>query len=90
MTRLPAVNPDTATGETKALLNTVRKKLGLAPNVIRTLANSPAALKAYLGIGDARATGQFNAKEREAIALTTAGANTCEYCALPTVRFRGT
>lgn len=81
MTRLPAVDPDTATGETKVLLDAVHKKLGLTPNVIRTLANSPAALKAYLGIGDALATGRFSAKEREAIALTTAGANTCEYCA---------
>ena len=81
MTRLPAVDPATATGETKALLDAVQSKLGMTPNVIRTLGNSPAALKAYLGFGEALSTGRFNAKEREAIALTTAGANSCEYCA---------
>ena len=81
MTRLTAIDPATATGETKDLLEAVQNKIGMAPNVIRTIANSPAALKAYLGFGEALATGGFNAKEREAIALTAAGANTCEYCA---------
>ena len=44
MPRLPAVDPATAERETKALLDAVQKKLGATPNVIRTIANAPAAL----------------------------------------------
>ncbi|MCG8590525.1 MAG: carboxymuconolactone decarboxylase family protein [Proteobacteria bacterium] len=81
MTRLPALDPTAATGEAKTLLDAVQKKLGIAPNILRTMANAPAVLKAYLGFGEALAGGRFDAKSREAIALTVAGANTCEYCA---------
>ena len=81
MPRLTAIDPTTAGGEAKALLDAVQKKLGITPNVIRTLANSPAALKAYLATGDALADGRLNARTREAIALTVAGANDCVYCA---------
>lgn len=81
MSRITAVDPATATGEAKELLDAVQKKMGMAPNIIRVLANEPAALKAYLAFGDSLATGRFDAKTREAFALTTAGANDCGYCA---------
>ena len=81
MTRLDAVNPATATGETKQLLDAVQAKIGMTPNVLRTLANAPSALKAYLSTGEALSSGKFDAKAREAIALTVAGANDCNYCA---------
>lgn len=81
MPRVNPVDPATATGETKVLLDGVQKKLGITPNVIRTIANSPAALKAYLGVGEALSGGSFDAKTREAFALAVAGANSCEYCA---------
>ncbi len=81
MPRLNAVNPETASGEAKALLDAVKSKIGMTPNVLRTIANSPAALRAYLGSSEALADGAFDAKTREAIALTVAGANDCNYCA---------
>lgn len=81
MPRIIAVNPATAEGETKVLLDAVQKKLGITPNLVRTIANAPTALKAYLGLGDALASGGFDVKTREAIALTVAGANDCQYCA---------
>jgi uncharacterized peroxidase-related enzyme len=81
MPRLTAIDPATATGEAKALLDAVQKKLGIAPNVIRTMASAPAVLKAYLAFSDALSGGRFDARSREAIALTVAGANDCEYCA---------
>lgn len=81
MPRLTAVDPATATGESKELLDAVQKKLGATPNIMRTLANAPAALKAYLSFGEALSGGRFDPKSREAIALTVAGANGCEYCA---------
>ena len=63
------------------MLDAVQKKLGITPNIVRTMANAPAALKAYLGFGEALSGGRLDAKSREAIALTVAGANSCEYCA---------
>jgi uncharacterized peroxidase-related enzyme len=81
MPRLTPIDPTTATGEAKVLLEGVQKKLGVTPNLLRTLANAPAALKAYLGFSEALADGRFDAKSREAFSLAVAGANACEYCA---------
>jgi len=81
MPRLTAIDPTTATGEAKALLDAVQAMLGVTPNLVRTLANTPAALRAFLGLGEALAGGRFDARSREAFALTVAGANDCEYCA---------
>lgn len=81
MPRLNAIDPADASGQAKELLVAVQQKLGITPNVIRTLANSPAALQAYLATGEALAGGRLDTKSREAIALTVAGANDCEYCA---------
>ena len=80
MPRLTAIDPATATGEAKKLLDGVQKKLGMAPNIVRTMANSPAVLKAFVGFGEALAGGRFDAKSREAFALAVAGANSCDYC----------
>lgn len=80
MTRIPAVLPESATGKTKTLLDAVQKKLGRVPNLMRTLANAPAALEGYLNLSGALATGQLDAKVREQIALTVAEANLCDYC----------
>ncbi len=80
MTRIPALVPDTATGKSKTLLDAVQKKLGRVPNLMRTLANAPAALDGYLAFSGALAAGALDAKVREQIALTVAEANLCDYC----------
>ena len=80
MQRLTAVNPAEATGKAKELLDGVQQKLGMTPNLMRTLANSPAALEAYLNFGAALGHGALDAKFREQIALAVAQANSCEYC----------
>ncbi|MEW5978757.1 MAG: carboxymuconolactone decarboxylase family protein [Acidobacteriota bacterium] len=81
MTRLTAVNPAKATGKTKELLDGVEKKLGLTPNMMRTMAHSPAVLEGYLDFSGALSHGKLNAKLREQIALTSAEINNCDYCA---------
>ena len=58
MPRLTAVDPATASGEAKELLDAVEQKLGMAPNIVRTMANSPAVLKAFLGFGEALSGGE--------------------------------
>jgi hypothetical protein len=41
--------PSEATGLNKQLFDGLQSKLGLVPNLVQKLANSPAALTAYLG-----------------------------------------
>jgi uncharacterized peroxidase-related enzyme len=80
MTNLQTVNPDRAAGKTKALLEAVRKALGIVPNLFRVAANSPAALEGLLNLNGALGNGTFNAQLRERIALVVAEANGCAYC----------
>src|SRR5258707_7778791 len=80
MPRITPVQPADATGKAKQLLDAVQAKLGLTPNLMKTLATSPAALEAYLNFGAALAGGGFDARLREQIAVAVAQANSCEYC----------
>ncbi|MDX2030225.1 MAG: carboxymuconolactone decarboxylase family protein [Blastocatellia bacterium] len=80
MPRLNAIDPKAATGRAKELLDGVKAKIGMVPNLMRTYANSPAALEGYLNFSGALAGGLLDAKLREQIALTVADANSCEYC----------
>ena len=79
MSRLKAIDSKHAEGKAKDLLNQVQNKLGMTPNIMRTMANSPAVLQAYLGFSEAL-RGVLPAKLREQIALTVAEANNCNYC----------
>ncbi len=53
MSRLPAIDPERATGRAKQLLDDLQRQLGFAPNIMRTLANSPAVLQGYLDFSHA-------------------------------------
>ncbi len=80
MSRVTVVDPHTATGEAKQLLDAVQGALGMVPNFIRVLANSPAALNAFLGLHGIAGAGALDAKTRERIALAVAEQNACQYC----------
>lgn len=80
MSRIPAIDPTTATGKTAELFTAVKSKLGVVPNLMRTFGHSPATLEAYLGFSGTLATGVLSAKVREQIALSVAEANACDYC----------
>lgn len=80
MSRLTAVDPATATGEAKQMLDAVQSKLGVTPNFIRVLANSPAALEGFLGLFTIAGKGELDHKTRERIALAIAEQNSCQYC----------
>ena len=80
MTRLNAIDPDHAQGQAKTLLEGVRAKLGMTPNLMRTFANSPAVLSAYLGFSGALQAGALPAKLREQVALAVSEQNGCGYC----------
>jgi uncharacterized peroxidase-related enzyme len=80
MSRLLALDPELATGRTKQLFDAVHAQLGLVPNMVRVIANSPAALKGYLAFGGALASGALDEQLQEQIALAVAEANGCGYC----------
>ena len=60
MSRIPAIDPTTATGATAELFETARRKMGAVPNVLRVLGNSPAALQAYLTLSEVLAGSRFD------------------------------
>ena len=80
MTRLKAVSPDEATGKTKELFNAIQGKLGLVPNMMRTMGNSPALLEGYLNLSGALSHGKLGAKTGELLALAISQKNNCDYC----------
>lgn len=75
----PATVAD-APAASQPLLEAVNKQLGLVPNLFRLIANSPATLEGYLGIGAALAKGTLPAATGERIALAVAEVNSCNYC----------
>ena len=80
MARIQPVNSKIADSTTAELLVTVKKKMGVVPNIIATMANSPAVAQAYLGFSQALATGSLSAKLREQLALVVGETNSCAYC----------
>lgn len=80
MARVAVIDPQTATGEAKPLLDAVQSALGMVPNFIRVLANSPAALSAFLGLHGIAGAGALDPLTRERIALAVAEQNACQYC----------
>ncbi|MDQ7013156.1 MAG: carboxymuconolactone decarboxylase family protein [Planctomycetota bacterium] len=81
MPRIHPLKHEHAQGKAKELLDVVKQKLGGTPNILTTMAHSPAALESYLSFSGALGNGTFPAGLREQIALAVAGASSCEYCA---------
>lgn len=80
MSRIHQIVPETATGKARELLDAVKGKLGLVPNMTRAMANAPAVLDGYLSLSGALGKGALSAKNREQIALAVGQANGCDYC----------
>ena len=64
----------------QALLEAVKKQLGVVPNLFRMVSTSPAALEGYLSLSGALGKGRLPAPTRERIALAVAELNGCSYC----------
>jgi uncharacterized peroxidase-related enzyme len=80
MSRIPTPAVEQAPEASQPLLAAVKKQLGTVPNMFRIIANSPAALEAYLGFSGALGKGALAAPTRERIALAVAEVNGCGYC----------
>ncbi|MGR9106434.1 MAG: carboxymuconolactone decarboxylase family protein [Gammaproteobacteria bacterium] len=80
MNRIHVVNPENANPEQKTLLDAIQSQLGMVPNFLKVFANSPAALRAFLGLHKIAGEGSLDPQTRERIALALAQQNSCEYC----------
>jgi len=80
MSRIQPVRQETADRSTAELLGAVKKKLGVVPNLIATMANSAAVTTAYLGFSESLSSGSLPARLREQIALAVGQWNGCNYC----------
>ena len=50
MSRIPQIEPATATGVAADLLAQVHQAFGVTPNMTKVMANSPALLEGYLAL----------------------------------------
>lgn len=80
MARIKIVTAESANPEQQALYQAIHAQLGMVPNFLKVFANSPAALKAYLGLHGIASEGSLDPRTRERIALALAQQNSCEYC----------
>lgn len=80
MPRIQAVRPANASPQAAEILTGVKTKMGMIPNIVATMANSPAVANAYLGFSGALANGSLAPTLREQIALTVGESNQCYYC----------
>jgi len=80
MQTIQQVEPARATGRSKQIFDGLQKALGTIPNLMKTLASSPAALHAYMSFNAALGEAKLPAAMREQLAIAVANANTCDYC----------
>ena len=79
MPRLTPIDPATATGEAKGLLDGIQAAFGTTPNSFRAMANNPAVLKGWIELSDALGT-TLTRRLGEQIAIAIAEQNGCAYC----------
>ena len=80
MRRIQPIQIAQADVKSKQLLEGVQRGLGMIPNLVKTMAQSPAALAGYLNFNQALGDA-LNPPLREQISLVVAGINGCSYCA---------
>jgi uncharacterized peroxidase-related enzyme len=80
MPRINPINAEHASADQQQILTNVKQGLGLVPNLVSTLAQSPAAAHAYLAFSGALAKGSLSRKLQEQISLVVGETNACDYC----------
>lgn len=81
MSRLSAIKPDAATGETADLFAKIRKAVGKVPNAYATIGtHSPAALGAMLATDAVIGAGALSKADIETVKLAVSEVAGCEYC----------
>lgn len=80
MSRIAIPTAEQTPAASLPLLEAVNKQLGIVPNLMKVVGNSPAALEGYLSLNGALSKGMIGNKTGERIALAVAEFNRCSYC----------
>ncbi len=81
MSRIPTpASIDDAPEKARPLLEAVKAKLGIVPNMFRLVSTSPAALEGLVSLLSALGKGTLGPATGERIALAVANVNGCTYC----------
>lgn len=72
--------PSENNAELDAIYDGVKKKLGVVPNMYKTMGNSPEILNAYIHLTDVAGKTSFSPQVRELISLIVSETNECAYC----------
>lgn len=80
MSRINVIDNNNANAEQQELLGAIQSQLGMVPNFLKIFANSPSALRAFLGLHSIAGEGSLDEQTRERIALALAQQNACQYC----------
>jgi uncharacterized peroxidase-related enzyme len=80
MSRIKLVSDAQINAEQQDLYTAIQGQLGMVPNFLKIFANSPTALRAFLGLYCIANDGSLDLQTRERIALGLAEQNACEYC----------
>lgn len=71
MQRIHSVEPKTAQGRTKELLDTVQQAFGVIPNTAKVMANSPAVLDSFLAFSTSMGGAKIGTKLHNQVKLNT-------------------
>jgi alkylhydroperoxidase family enzyme len=67
------------TGKTQEMLTQFEKSMGLTPNILKQMANSPAALEAFFASREALSKGLLDERMRTLLGILVAETYSCEY-----------
>lgn len=80
MTKFHVHDVENAPEESRDALRAVGDKLGFVPNVLRVMAEAPAAVKAYATVADLFSQTSLSPQEQQVVLLSVAVENRCHYC----------
>jgi len=80
MTRFQQHTSETAPPEGREALDRAQQEMGFAPNLLRVLAEAPAAAHAYLDLGSRLSQSSLSPPEQQVVLLATSFENECDYC----------
>lgn len=80
MNTLKPITLELANDSTKAIFNSIKNKISMLPNLYAAMGVSDKLIGGFLAFTETLKSGEFSAKEYEAIALATSQENNCDYC----------
>ncbi len=80
LTQFPIHDLESAPEGARSALEGAKKNFGFLPNLLGVFAESPAALKGYLGIAGAFGSSSLSPVEQQVVLLAASALNGCTYC----------